>query len=229
MPPHPPHPPHPLRSPHSPSTETIEGPIILIGGGGHAAVVADAARTGGFEVLGFADDDPSVTLPGISHLGAIDGVLADPGHADVPVILAMGPSPLRDRLVLRLAEKALAIVIHPSAIVSADASIARGVFVGPGAIINARARILAHAIVNSAAIVEHDCVVGVGAHVAPASTMGGGSKLGDHSLLGIGAVALPGISIGARATVGASALVNRDVRANETVAGIPARVLTQSA
>jgi len=211
------------------SHESLEGPIILIGGGGHAAVVADAARKSGFEVLGFTDDDPAVTLPRISHLGSIDDVLSEHDFVGVPVILAMGPSALRDRLVLKLADRPLATVIHPNAVVSSDASVASGVFVGPGAIINARAHISAHAIVNSAAIVEHDCSVGIGAHAAPASTMGGGATLGDHALLGLGAVVLPGITIGTKAIVGASALVTRDVQAKESVAGIPARALSQSA
>ena len=39
----------------------------------------------------------------------------------------------------------------------------------------------------------------------------------------IGAVALPGISVGAWATVGAGAVVIGDVRPGATVAGVPAR------
>lgn len=45
--------------------------------------------------------------------------------------------------------------------------------------------------------------------------------------IGSGAVILCGVRIGERALIGAGAVVTRDVAAEETVAGVPARTLTQ--
>jgi UDP-2-acetamido-3-amino-2,3-dideoxy-glucuronate N-acetyltransferase len=42
--------------------------------------------------------------------------------------------------------------------------------------------------------------------------------------LGSGSIVIGGVRIGARAIVGAGAVVTRDVRPDETVAGVPARV-----
>ena len=48
-------------------------------------------------------------------------------------------------------------------------------------------------------------------------------SVGDDAWLGGGAIVLPGVTIGARAVVGAGSVVTRDVSADEKVAGNPAR------
>jgi acetyltransferase-like isoleucine patch superfamily enzyme len=47
----------------------------------------------------------------------------------------------------------------------------------------------------------------------------------DGAAIGSGALILGGVTVGARAIVGAGAVVTRDVPADTTVAGLPARVL----
>jgi UDP-2-acetamido-3-amino-2,3-dideoxy-glucuronate N-acetyltransferase len=51
----------------------------------------------------------------------------------------------------------------------------------------------------------------------------------DGASLGSGAVILGGVTVGARAIVGAGAVVTRDVAADATVAGVPARIIRSSA
>lgn len=50
-------------------------------------------------------------------------------------------------------------------------------------------------------------------------------RIGDGAFLGINAVVLPGVSVGARAYVAAGAVVTADVPPNTVVAGNPARVI----
>lgn len=47
--------------------------------------------------------------------------------------------------------------------------------------------------------------------------------IGEDVWIGAGAIILPGVRIGARAIVGAGAVVSRDVEADTTVLGVPAR------
>jgi hypothetical protein len=63
-------------------------PIVLLGAGGHAKVVADAILSRGGTVAGFYDDasEPALVLPGAVHLGPLDGA----GSETRPVILAIG-------------------------------------------------------------------------------------------------------------------------------------------
>ncbi|MEO1008630.1 MAG: NeuD/PglB/VioB family sugar acetyltransferase [Planctomycetota bacterium] len=192
--------------------------LLLIGGGGHARVVADAARAAGVELRGFADDDLEARVPGLAHLGP----LAAHHDAAGPWILCIGDVATRARVLDRLGAGARAVV-HPSAVVSPSADIEAGAFVGPGAIVNADARVGPHAIVNTAAVIEHDAVVAANAHVGPRAVLCGGIRVGRDTLIGAGAVLPPGVQVGDGAVVAAGAVAIRDVPPSARVAGVPAR------
>ena len=49
--------------------------------------------------------------------------------------------------------------------------------------------------------------------------------VGDHVWIGAGATILPGVSIGARSTIGAGSVVNRSIPADVLAAGNPCRVI----
>ncbi|QYK48172.1 MAG: acetyltransferase [Phycisphaeraceae bacterium] len=217
--------------------------LVLIGGGGHALVVAEAAAMSGRPIRGFLDDDPGAPL------GSLDGVLSASGAPPVQIkrlgglaavvsldelgrceiILAIGDLKARRRMIETLGASGIArgvkiaTIIHPRAIVSPSAIIEQGVFIGPGAVVHSRARIGAHAIINSGAIVEHECVIGENAHIAPGAAMGGRVTIGEDALLGIGSRVLPNLEVGSGSTVGAGAVVIRRVSGLQTVIGCPSR------
>lgn len=210
------------RYPHVAMTHDIPTHIILIGGGGHALVVAEAAAQAGMNIDGFVDDtaDPLLARLGVAkHLGPLS-VLGQYSHA---VILCVGDVVARRRLAasgVRLSPAAT--VVHPAAWVSPSARLGAGVFVGPGAVVHTRARIGDHAIINSGAIIEHECVVGAHAHIAPGAALGGNVSVGPGVLVGLGARVLPGVAIGDGVVVGAGAVVVRDVAEGRRVRGVPA-------
>jgi acyl-[acyl carrier protein]--UDP-N-acetylglucosamine O-acyltransferase len=70
------------------------------------------------------------------------------------------------------------------------------------------------------------------AHDASPVVFGNRTRVGrvrvlDHCFVGVGAVILPGVTIGPRAIVGANAVVSRNVPPDSVVAGNPARVVAQ--
>jgi acetyltransferase EpsM len=197
--------------------------LVLIGGGGHALVVADAALSRSLRIAGVLDDDPSAALtrhhPWLAKL-----------HDAAPLaahqwIIAVGSLSRRRELIDRLrGVPGAATVTAASAILSPDAALAPGAFIGPGAIVNARAHVGPHAIINSGAIVEHECRIGENTHIAPGAALGGRVSVGDDTLIGLGARVLPNLTIGRRVTIGAGAVVTKDLPDGATALGIPARI-----
>ena len=102
-------------------------------------------------------------------------------------------------------------------------------FVGPLAVVHARARIGNHAILNTASIVEHDCAIGINVHVAPSAALGGNVRVAFDTLVGLGAKLIPGSRVGARSVVGAGSVVLGAVGDDRTVVGVPAHETTHHA
>ncbi len=198
--------------------------LVLLGGGGHAAVVAEAARSGGWTLSGYLDDaqhTEAATRLGLQRLGAIRDIDRIPtaalGHA------AIGDAGLRRLWLDTLGDRVTPAIVHASAVVSPSASLAEGSFIGPRAVVNAGAVVGRGVIVNSAAIVEHDCVLEAFCHVGPGAAMGGSAIAGQGSTIGLNASVLPGVRIGALATLGAGAVAVTDLPDGATGVGIPAR------
>ena len=203
--------------------------VILIGGGEHATVVADAARSRPelWRVVGYCDLAPTAKM---ASLG-LPFLANDPSSlpADAFRILALGGgivSPLRRELVQRHGERpglGWATVVHASARVSPTATVGAGTLVCAGALINPSARVGAHVIVNTGAVVEHDVTLGDFVHAGPGAILGGGASVGEGSFLGLGCRIRDHIQIGAGATVGMGSVVIVSVAPGAVVLGIPAR------
>ena len=117
----------------------------------------------------------------------------------------------------------LAVIIHPTAVISPLSRIAKGCTIHPYAVINAYASIGTGCIINTQADIEHDCVVEDFVNVCPKVSMAGHTVVGRKTFLGIGCTIIDGIRIGTEATVGAGAVVIRDVPDHAAVAGVPAK------
>lgn len=200
--------------------------VVIVGGGGHSKVIIEVFRAMGCEPACILDPHTSNRdILGVAVFGGDDqmGRLFEMGYRRAHV--AIGQNSLRRRLGTELKNLGFELVnaLHPSAVISPSAELGEGVSVMPNAIIHTKARVSALAIVNTGAIVEHDCFVGVATHVAPRSVMGGNVVLEDEVLFGIGAVARPLSRVGARATIGAGAVVIGTIEADLVAVGTPAR------
>jgi sugar O-acyltransferase (sialic acid O-acetyltransferase NeuD family) len=207
--------------------------IGLIGAGGHARVVWDTLELirdrEDWRVVAVLDDDPALWGKSFAAL-TIDGPVQkiEHLHADAALI-AIGSNRARRDVYARLKTLGVPLVsaIHPRVVIARDVQLGAGVVAFANVVVNTGSRIGDNVILNTACSVDHDCVIGAHAHIAPGVRLAGTVTIGDGTLLGIGAIALPNLTIGEWVTVGAGSVVTQDIPARVTVVGTPARIIRQ--
>ncbi|UPJ51962.1 acetyltransferase [Bradyrhizobium sp. 200] len=209
-------------------------PVIIIGAGGHAAVVADALMASGIEVVGFTDADPrrhGGRHVGLPVLGADEHVLSGYRQDDIMLANGIGATEFRQKVQTGYQQTGwrFMTVQHPSAIVSRRAQIGSGVQMLAGSIVQIGASIGEGSIVNTGAVIEHDCEVGSFVHAAPRALLCGEVKVGSGSHIGAGAVVKQGLRLGPHTLVGAGAVVVKDFGGHGVLVGTPARLVESAA
>jgi len=204
--------------------------VLIYGAGGHGKVVADIVeRQAQYRIVGFVDDNSQLwgkELLGYKVLGGLP-ILVSQGLARHPIVIAIGDNRARKRLVLELTAIGCTFtsVIHPSAQIASNVQVGLGAMVMANVAINPDAKIGAHVIVNTGAVVEHDCVIHDFVHISPAAVLAGNVVVKEGSHIGMGCSILPGVQIGAYSIVGAGAVVTKNIAAEVTAVGIPAKPL----
>jgi acetyltransferase EpsM len=214
----------------------IAAPLIVLGGGEHARVVIDAARSQGdrWVVQGYVAPEAGTAMtpdvPWLADDATLAARLEELAPDDRPwLVLGFGGGETSGALAARTAttdrfiDARWATIVHATAWLSPNARLEPGVVVLAGAVVNTGAQVHRHAIVNSAAVVEHDVVIGAGTHIAPGAVIGGGTHVHEHAFIGLGARVRDHIEVGAGAMVGMGAVVVESIAPGLTVVGIPAR------
>jgi acetyltransferase EpsM len=205
-------------------------PIVLIGGGEHARVVAEAVRSHSdrFCIVGFVDPHPcteTVERLGLQRLGEEDALAGHPEAYGVIAVGMLAPGDRRAVIAARLDGRLAgwASVAHAHSWISPTAVLEPGAVVMAGAVVQTGARIGTHAIVNSSAVIEHDVQVGAFTHIAPGVAIGGGTVIGERSVIGLGARIRDHVRIGNAVQIGMGAVVVHDIPDGARVKGVPAR------
>ncbi len=205
--------------------EASRDPVVaLMGPGGQARVVLDAALAVGIEVTALLDDGEARDYFGIPVVG---GVGSWPQQEAARFIVGMSDHHRRAELgrAMREAGREVLTVVHPGAYVSPRAHLGTGVCILHGVTVHPDARIGDFVIVNANTSIDHDDLLETGAQIGPGCTFPGGVTIREFASVGAGVAARPGVTVGARAVVGAGAVLTKDVPAGETWAGNPARPL----
>ena len=199
--------------------------LLVYGGGGHGKSVIDLVRAlGEHRLVGVIDDNmkPGDEVLGLGVLGGGDqlaGLRRQGIGLAVNAVGGIGDIGSRIRIFdrLRAAGFGFPTLVHPSAVVEANAQLGDGVQVFPHAYVGSQARAGFGAIVNTAAVVSHDCMLGDYVNIAPGALLAGAVTVGDRSLLGMGVTVNLAVTVGQGARLGNSATVKADVPAGGVV------------
>jgi sugar O-acyltransferase (sialic acid O-acetyltransferase NeuD family) len=191
------------------------GRVVIIGAGSLGRELLQWLRLDGrAEEIGFLDDKqpPSATI-----LGPLADYERRPGDQ---VMIAIASPAGREKVAQQLA----AVAGYVSALATVgNSKIPDGALLLPHCLVSTDVRLGACTIVNCYSSIGHDVELGDYCTLSSHVDLTGHVKVGHRVFFGSGARVLPGVTIGDDATIGAGAVVVRDVPAGVTVFGNPAR------
>ena len=206
--------------------------IAIVGSSGHARVAIDIAeRDPGIRIAGLLDSfrKPGEIEAGYAILGSekdlpdlmrkfeIDGGFVAIGDNWQRYLMAERIRKLSPNL-------EFVTLIHPSVIVAKGVRISAGSVLMPGVTVNSSSVIGEFCIINTNASLDHDSRMEAYSSLGPAVATGGRVTLERFSAVAIGGVVSNGVVIGEHSIVGAGAVALRDIPRCSVAFGIPAVV-----
>ena len=210
--------------------------VVILGAGGFAREVLDifmAQNTVSAQckILGFIDENPGhwgMILNGYPVLGSFDWFDAQ-DKSELRVICGVGTPAVRRKLVQKAAALGLRFcnIVHPTAVLTPFVELGEGVVVTAGCIFTNQIKVGNHVHVNLDCTIGHDCIIEDFCTLAPGVHVSGNVHIKTGCDIGTGAVILQGVTIGEWSIVGAGAVVTKDIPANTTSVGVPAKVIKE--
>lgn len=201
---------------------TVSREIAVIGSGGHAVSVLDAAISAGFQPVAIVD--PLTTLPEVFGLPVIPDVSSLHLGA-VALCLGIGKNHLRQRVFEDIRgvfpDCRFPSIVHRTAWVSPLAQVGEGTVILSQASVGPHAKTMTGALINTGASLDHDSSLGEFASLAPGGRTGGNVSIGARSMVGLNAAIMQGVSVGHDSVIGAQSLVRDDIASLTIAFGVP--------
>ena len=203
--------------------------VIIIGGRGNGTVIASAIEDcPDHKCIGFLNHGSRVEIDGYPVLGTPENWANI--DSDAYFIFALSSAKVaaeRYKILkqLQVPEERFATIIHPTAVVSKQSKIGRGVAIMPLAQVSPGVRIGNHSMLLAQSFVGHDTVLDEMVFVANNASVGGNISIRQGVHIGSNSSILEHLVIQEYAVVGLGAAVVKDVFAYDVVVGNPAKTI----
>lgn len=204
--------------------------IVIVGAGGFGREVLTLLKAcnkvdSKFSVLGFVDDGVAAgsKIHGIEVLGGINYLHEMTKKPSL--VLGIGDPKAKKNIVGQLVDFQFITLIHPSVTIPkhANVRIGEGVLICEGNIVTCDITIHDFVTLNLSCTIGHDTTINKFTSCMPGVNISGEVVVEEGVYIGTGATVINQVMIGKHTIIGAGAVVSKDIPANCTAVGIPAK------
>jgi sugar O-acyltransferase (sialic acid O-acetyltransferase NeuD family) len=198
--------------------------VILVG---YFSEIVELCQDAGYKILGVIDgiDCNDFGLPVLGTDEDASLLFSKYGH--VPLIITPDNPKVRCKLVKLYGDIGFNFIslISPNAVISKSAFIGEGVVIQNNVNISSFSKIGSFVKLNTNSNIMHDSVIGDYTTVAPNAVILGRVFVDEFCYIGSNATLLPSTRIGYNTTVGAGAVVTKNLECDSVYVGNPAKLL----
>lgn len=206
--------------------------VSVLGIGNYSEVIIELCQETGYtidDLYHFNSSRNGEMVAGYEIRGTYDDFLEQkpPGSK---VVVAVGDNSIRSTWLNKLRATGYDTIslVHPSAYISSSAQVGSGVYIHAHSFVWTRSRIADNVIISPHALVAHHTVIGEGSLISANAVVGSYVTLQEQVLMGINSGAISGeITLGAYSTIGANAMVIRNVDRESVVVGTPGQKINE--
>ena len=211
--------------------------IIIIGGRGNGTVIASLIEDINkveptYEIIGFLNDNfkTNEKINGYSVLGKINKITCYKYLDCLFVYALISTNKAEERIKmfeeLEIPFENMVTLIHPSAVISDQATLGVGVIIMPNVTVSPNATVKEFTQIYANSVIGHDTEIEPFVFIANSSSIGSFIKIGEGAHIGSNATIRERVNIGKYSVIGMGSVVLNDIKSYTVNIGVPSKELS---